>query len=188
MHNIALDPGKNYFRTSANEGLFIGMVKMMAGENKLLAEHLKKCQQVSKDKCRNEFTFLSNIFIRNVLSAIRKHMVNYTVNEIKKKGGRFGLLVDGCRDITCEEKISVVVRYISETLNIVERTVGVFNATATSGKELFRSIRETLETIGLKIRNIQGCSFDGASNTRSDVAGVNFYIQQENADCYIHGA
>lgn len=79
---------------------------------------------------------------------------------------------------SCEEKISIVVRYayVNGTFGIFEKTVGFFNATATSGKELFGSIREALENIGLKVANILGCSFDGASNMRSDVTGVSFHI------------
>lgn len=99
MKDIVLDPGKKYYRTIVNEGNFIGMVKLMADENKILADHIEQCQQVSKDGRRNEFTFVSASFIKSAFSAIKKHIVEKIVNEIKRNGGQFGLLVDRCRDI-----------------------------------------------------------------------------------------
>lgn len=134
VKNIDLDPNQNYFRTEANEGNFIGMVKLMAGENPALANHLKICQYNALNGLRNQPTFLSSCFITSTLFAIRKYLVKTIVNAINRNGGQYGLLMDGSQDISCKEQISVVVRYINDTNEIVEHTISFFNAKDTSGE------------------------------------------------------
>lgn len=156
----------------------------MAGENADLAEHMRKCQENETTGRRKQLTFLSNNFISKTLLLIRKHMVQSIVNEIDRCGGRFGLMMDGTQDVSCKEQISVAVKYINDSNDVVEHTVSFFDAKSTAGKELYEKVRTVLTGIGLKMCNIVGCSFDGAGNMRSDVKGVVGYIQKcDNADC-----
>lgn len=183
VKNIDLDPNQNYFRTEANEGNFIGMVKFMAGENPVLANHLKNCQYNALNGLRNQPTFLSNSFITSTLFATRKYLVRTIVNAINGNGGQYGLLMDGSQDISCKELISVVVRYINDTNEIVEHTISFFNAKDTSGEALYESLRTIITEVGLSLGNVVGCSFDGAWNMRSEFCGVNSFLQAENMYC-----
>lgn len=115
VKNIDLDAEKNYFRSN-NDGNFIGMVKLMAGENADLAEHIKKC----KEKSSSEPTYLSKNFVNKALLCIKKYLVFSIVNEISRNGGCFGMLMDGTQDITCQEQYSVAVRYVDDNNDVVE--------------------------------------------------------------------
>lgn len=106
-------------------------------------------------------------------------MVHAIVNEIKRNGGRFGLLMDGSQDITCQEQLSVVVRYVNDTNDIVERTILFINAADTSGKALYELLQTKLTEIELSASEIAGYSFDGAPNMRF---GLSSYIQKMNID------
>lgn len=90
--------------------------------------------------------------------------------------------MDGSQDITCQEQFSVVVRYVDDNNDIVERTVLFFTAADTSGKALYDLLRTSLAQIELDISNVIGYSFDGAANMRSDKVGVNYYMKESNAD------
>lgn len=182
--NLNFDVENNYFRTRQGEGNFIGLVKLLAGENKDLAEHLRQCENYAKTGARNQLTFFSSHFINSVLRIVREHLVRTIVNDINKNGGYYGVLMDGSQDVATKEQISVAVRYVNESNVIVERTIAFFNASKdTSGKALYDLMREALSDVGLSISKIVGCSFDGASNMRSDDEGVKAYIQQNNARC-----
>lgn len=146
--NINYNPGKNYFRSAANEGNFIGLVKMMADDNSELAEHLNDCEKNGKAGRRNHLTFLSNNFINSSLRSIRNHLVVAIVNDIKKCGGYFGVIMDGSQDVTCQEQISVAVKYVNQSNDVVERTVAFFNAKSTTGKSLFEYLQTALNDIG----------------------------------------
>lgn len=152
----------------------------MAGENPALAQHIKKCQEPGH---RNKVTFLSKTFINNTLFIIREHLVATIVDEINRNGGCFGLLMDGSQDVSSKEQISVVVRYVNDTYDVVERTISFFNATDTSGEALYERLRSTLLDAGLLLSNIVGCSFDGASNMRGEFNGLQSFIKQDNVHC-----
>lgn len=182
--NINFDVEKNYFRSETNEGVFLGMVKMMAGENLALAEHIKNCEENAKRGHRNNLTFLSKRFVHNALRIIQKYLVGTIVSEINESDGFFGVLMDGSQDVSCKEQMSVVVRYVNQSGNIVERTICFFNASKdTSGKGLYESLQSALLDVGLSLSKAVGCSFDGASNMRSDIIGVQARIQETNPYC-----
>lgn len=181
--NINFDEKKNYFRSDTNEGNFVGLVKLMAGENVALAEHLKLCEQHAQSGRRNYLTFLSKNFVHKTLCIIQDYLLGAIVKEIRNAGGCFGVLMDGSQDVSCKEQVSIVVRYVDKSNNIVERTIGFFNAEDTSGKGLYESLRSKLSNVGLLLSRIIGCSFDGAPNMRSAGKGVQARIQRENPYC-----
>lgn len=160
-------------------------MKLLAGENPDLAEHIQECQEHEKTGKRNQLTFMSNNFVNNSLFIIRKFLLRTIVNEINASGGQFGLLMDGSQDISTQEQISLVVRYIDGKNKVVERTIGFFNIAKTSGEALYESVRSKLDEVGLPLDNIVGCSFDGASNMQSEVKGVISFIKMHhNTNCF----
>lgn len=84
---LNFDSEKNYFRNDPNEGNFLGMVKLLAGENKNLAQHLKTLQEHENAGHRNQITLLSNNFVNNSLFIIRNFLVHSIVDEINGGGG-----------------------------------------------------------------------------------------------------
>lgn len=159
-------------------------MKLFAGENADLAEHLKKCEEVEKSGGRNQLTFLSHNFVKKSLNIIRQYLVQSIVNTINRCDGQFGLMIDGSQDISCKEQISVVVRYVSDTNDVVERTILFLHAKSTTGRALYELLVQQLDKIKLPIRNAVGCSFDGAPNMRSDIKGVISFIREnDNSDC-----
>lgn len=182
--NLNFNEDKNYFRSDACEGNFIGIIKLLAGENVDLAEHLRDTEEHAMAGGKNQFTFLSSSFINNTLHVIKKYLVQTIVDEINKSGGYFGLLIDGSQDVSTKEQISVVVRYVDTSNAIVERTIGFFNASKdTTGNGLYKSTKQTLTDVGLVMSKINGCSFDGGSAMRSDNIGVQAYIKEDNPRC-----
>lgn len=186
---IDIENTKSYFR-SQNEGHFIGLVKLLSGENSTLADHLKSCKELEYISKSNP-TFLSGKFINKVLFIIRTHMVNKIVNEIKVNGNIYGLELDTSQDLTTIDQCSIVVRYVDDESNICERTVLFIESKNSTGKEIYKMIDKSLNDIGLSVRDISGFSFDGAGNLRSENKGVNHYIKKANPKsvymwCYCH--
>lgn len=182
--NINYATETNYFRSSTNEGNFIGLVKLMAGESVALADHIKRCEEYSLNGRRNSLTFLSKDFINRVLSTARTYLVKTIVSEINSDDGFYGVLMDASQDVSCKEQISIVVRYVDEMNSVVERTIGFVNASAdTSGQALYKLMRDALSRFGLSLSKIVGCSFDGAANMQSGSIGVRAYLQQDNVHC-----
>lgn len=155
------------------------MVKLLAGENPDLAEHIENCtRRENGNRSGNQPTFLTHYFVNKSLFVIRKVLISEIVGEINKNGGMFGLLMDATQDITCKEQFSVVARYVSDTDDVEERTVAFFESADTSGEALFDTMKAKLSEIGLTISKIVGCSFDGATNMSSPDIGLRAFIQR----------
>lgn len=92
--------------------------------------------------------------------------------------------MDGSQDVSCKEQISVAVRYVNDTNDVVEHTISFFDAKNTSGETLYELLLAAMTEIGLSMCNVVGCSFDGAANMRSDAIGVIAFIQaNDNINC-----
>lgn len=181
-NSMNFDANKNYFR-NGNHGNFFALVKLMAGENADLAEHLVRCQDGGSTSSKgrgNKFTFLSNNFIDKVLLVIRQSIVKHILDEIHRNGGDFGLEIDGTQDVAFQEQYSVVVRYINDKSEVAEHTVKFINVKDTTGKGVFESLQKSLREIGLNFRNLVGYSFDGANNMRYT---LNAFIKEINPNC-----
>lgn len=147
----------------------------------MLAEHIRKCEKKAQSGHRNNLTFMSKRFVNNVLSIVQKYLVKAIVYEIDEGGGYFGVLMDGSQDVSCKEQVSIVVRYVDQSNNVKERTISFLNASKdTSGKGLYESLRTALLSVGLSLSKAIGCSFDGASNMKSDNVGVQTRLREDN--------
>lgn len=159
----------------------MGLVKLMSSENADLREHLISC----RERRAPVSSFLSNKFIYSVLNRVCTHITNKIVSDIKLSGGRFGLCVDTTTDIANIHQTSIVVRYVSATNHnkIEEYTIGFTESEDGSGQATYNMVKSVLDDIGLDISNADGCSFDGASNMRSENAGFYHYIKCGNPEC-----
>lgn len=179
-NNFNFDVIKNYFRTGSY-GNFFALVKLMAGENHDLGEHLRRCQDSGSSRTSgHKLTFLSNTFVNKALLLIRQTLVKEIVQEIHRNGGSFGLEMDGTQDVAFQEQLSIVVRYIDNKTEVAERTVLFVKVQDTSGKGIFDLLENSFAEIGLEFKNLIGYSFDGAANMRST---LNAQIQEINEKC-----
>lgn len=91
----------------------------------------------------------------------------------------FGLLVDSTADISGCEIVSVCVRYVTQDGKPVEHLIGVMEIFDTTGEGYFQVIKEWAQSIGLRLEQCVGFSFDGASNMRSENKGLQATAQVE---------
>lgn len=150
-------------------------------------DYLCKCSEGEK------ITLLSNRFTNKVLDVTRSHIVRKIVDKINNDGGKFGLCLDATTDISCVHQISVVVRYLNEKGHnkVVEDTIAIVECKDSTGKGTFDVIEKLFNEIGLDMKNIIGCSFDGALNMRSENVGVVHFLKIQNNDliytwCFAH--
>lgn len=156
----------------------MGLLKLLSTENADLMKYLSKCKEGMKT------TLLSDKFTSKVLEAVRLHIVRKIVENINNGGGKFGLCVDTTTDISGVHQASVVVRYLAskgtDSIQVIEDTVAILECKHSSGEGIFLLIKALFDVIGLKMNNIIGCSFDGASNMRSENVGVVYHLKLLN--------
>ncbi|XP_048438971.1 uncharacterized protein LOC103929897 [Pyrus x bretschneideri] len=83
-------------------------------------------------------------------------------------------MVDESRDISTNEQMAVILHYMDNKGQVIERFMGVQHVTETTLSKLKESIDEFLKLHDLSYSNLQGQGYDGASNMRdcyNDSAG-----------------
>ncbi|XP_048422930.1 zinc finger MYM-type protein 1-like [Pyrus x bretschneideri] len=83
-------------------------------------------------------------------------------------------MVDESRDISTNEQMAVILRYVDNKGQVIERFMGFQHVTETTSSKLKEFIDEFLKLHDLSYSNLRGQGYDGASNMRakknSDVA------------------
>ncbi|KAI5680426.1 hypothetical protein M9H77_01653 [Catharanthus roseus] len=105
--------------------------------------------------------------------------------EVNKIGDRFfSLLVDEARDSSVKEQLSIVLRFVNDNGEVVERFLGVVHVSDTSARTLKNSIDDFFAINGLSISQLRGQDYDGASNMRGELNGLKQKILDENKYAY----
>lgn len=184
---------------SKNHGNFLEILRTASQQDELLKQHLDKCAKASQQepdkkgpKGRgSKITFISKTTINKIIHEIGVQMKTKNVNEINSVDF-YSIMVDSTQDITAYEQCSIFVRYVNRTTQkIEERLIGVLRLMDTSGEGYFHAIVEYLQKLGIDPLKMVGCSFDGASNMRSDDIGLQGRLKQIIPNlvftwCYCH--
>ena len=91
-------------------------------------------------------------------------------------------MADESVDISTTEQVSVCIRYLSENrtgmLNVNEEFVGFCSVPSMDAETITNAIIEVTDSCGLKMENMVGKGFDGASNMCGHVSGVSTRLQR----------
>lgn len=176
--NMNLD--LQFLHMSSGEGCFIGNLKYGATlqrDNVVLTYLQKNKEWFTKYPRSNKITFTSKRFVQRTMRIIKNHIVEKIVTFINAHcDGIYGVQMDTTTDTAMQNKCSIVVRYVSESLKIYQHTIAFVSVQDSTGRAMFDVLKYNLENIGLDIKKIVGSSMDGASNMNSESIGVNAYI------------
>ncbi|XP_051140699.1 uncharacterized protein LOC127258093 [Andrographis paniculata] len=83
--------------------------------------------------------------------------------------------------------MSIVLRFVNNKGEVIERFLGVVHVRDTSSKSLKESIDDFFAKHGLSFSKIRGQGYDGASNMRGEFNGLKALILNENFQAhYVH--
>ncbi|KAI5338278.1 hypothetical protein L3X38_017549 [Prunus dulcis] len=82
----------------------------------------------------------------------------------------FSIMVDEARDVSIKEQMAMVLRYVNDKGQIIERFVGVQHVTDTTSSSLKEAIDEFFSFANLSFSKLRGQGYDGASNMGALVA------------------
>lgn len=167
--------------TGKNIGNFLSLVLLVGKYDSILQDHIQKCELLSaKRKMKHKdskgrgslITFLSESTVNNKLITIVGNAVQAHVVNVLKKCGQFSLMVDSTQDKSVVDQFAICVRYVEDGKKAVERLLHLLDIHDASGEGLYKSIDELFKQFELEMRNIIGCSFDGAANMKGEFNGL----------------
>ncbi|KAL6553068.1 hypothetical protein OROGR_006910 [Orobanche gracilis] len=170
--------GHDESSTSLNRGNFL----------EILHWYSLRCDEVGK--VVNE-----NAPINHQLNSptIQKQIVRACASETTKAivadiGDKFfALLIDEARDSSIKEQMAVVLRYVNNKGEVLERFIGVVHVRETTALSLKRAINNFFLLHKLSMSQIRGQGYDGASNMRGELNGLKTLILNENSCArYVH--
>ena len=174
--------GHRESESARNRGKFLGLVELQARRDPVLKEHLEK----SKQNCHYLSPDIQNEFI----SLLADGVIDKIIVQVKE-AQLFTLLLDETSDISRDEQVSFILRYVNGTGKIEESFIGVVAVRQTDHDTLVSAIKEIFEKHGLSLQNLRGQGYDGAANMSGHYSGVQAMIRKENSKaiymhCHVH--
>ncbi|XP_059651789.1 uncharacterized protein LOC132299284 isoform X1 [Cornus florida] len=120
------------------------------------------------------------------LLELQKDITNVTATEtvnliIKDIGDAFfSILIGDSYDISMEEHIAVVLRYVNKDGNIIERFIGILHVRDITALSLKTLIDELFSRHGLSISRLRGQGYDGVTNMQCEFNSLKILILKEN--------
>ena len=107
---------------------------------------------------------LAHATLRKVLEAVR----------MDKDGNRrpFAVMVDETTDVSRTTQVSICIRYVDDQFKINEKFVGLYSSDSTTASALTGIIKDSLTRFDLRLDDLRGQCYDGASNMTGKVNGV----------------
>lgn len=173
---------------TTNHGNFLEAAKLLAEYDPILKDHIEESMEIArrrrtagpgKKQGRGSLvTFMSKSFINKVICAVGESIQEIALSSVKE-AGIFSVEIDSTQDISSVDQLAIVVRYVSS--NGPKETLLTLTVSHDgTGLGLYNKLKEVLEKLGLDIKNIIACSFDGASNMSGCFKGVQARLKQDN--------
>jgi Domain of unknown function (DUF4371) len=96
----------------------------------------------------------------------------------------FAILVDESRDVSCKEKMALVIRFVRKDESVVERFLGVIHVLDTVATLLKVVVESKLVEHNLCLSRVRDQGYDRASNMRGEFNGLKSLILRENPSAY----
>ena len=95
--------------------------------------------------------------------------------------------MDETPDVSRQEQLTFLLRYVDSHCAVCERFVGVLQIARTDAESLHRSVMEMLSKHDLQLENIRGQGYDGAAAMSGQYTGLQSrLIAENNTALYVH--
>ena len=130
----------------------------------------------------NLVSFMSADSQNKIINSTGKQLQKFIVSEINA-AGIYSIAMDCTTDSSHADQLSIIIRYLNRSLDIVERLVSVQRVKESSAEGLFDTLQEILKESSLSLKDAVGQSYDGASVMTGKYKGVKTLVQQVNPQC-----
>ncbi|XP_066940948.1 zinc finger MYM-type protein 1-like [Macrobrachium rosenbergii] len=115
--------------------------------------------------------------IQNEILNIASDLILKDISKAVGKTGKFSIIVDETTDVSNKEQVSVCLRCIHNG-QPAETFVGFHEVKSAKGKALFQLVLDVLHKMELRIEDVVGQYYDGASNMSGKEKGVAIRVQE----------
>ena len=152
---------------SRNNGNYLGCLELIAKFDPFLKTHLND----HANKGHSHTSYLSKDICEEFIGILADKVAHVIVEEVKK-AIYFSISADSTPDITHEDQMTVILRYVLPDGKVVERFLKFIKIDSHKGNDLANELVTFLQDIGIDVKNCRGQSYDNASNMSGIYSGV----------------
>ncbi|CAD6336792.1 unnamed protein product [Miscanthus lutarioriparius] len=145
------------------------------------------------DDFMNQRTSVGRRIVEMISPDIQKDLAKACAEEVTAvsmdeiRGRKFSVLIDESRDVSIKEQMAVILRFVNNKGQVVERFLGLQHVQSCTAIALKEALVDMLSSHNLSISMLHGQGYDGASNMRGEFNGVQKLICDENPYAfYVH--
>ncbi|XP_050103969.1 uncharacterized protein LOC126583581 isoform X2 [Malus sylvestris] len=167
---------------SSNRGNYLELMHF-------LSKHNEQVRKVVFENAPKNLKYTSSDIQKDLVCACAIETINAITKDME--GEFFSLLVDGSRDSSTKEQMTVVLRYVNKKGEAIEKFLGVQHVFSTTSSSLEEAIERFFATTNLSMSKLRGQGYDGASNMKGELNGLktkilNKYPQAFYVHCFAH--
>lgn len=165
--------GDNENLNSLHNGNFLGILELISQFDPFLANHISDYG----NKGSGHTSYISSSTVRKIILLMASTVLEKILSDVRN-AKYFGLIVDSTPDITHNDQLSYVLRYVDEKGDIFERFIHFENIHGHTSAYLTLTISTLLEKLKLDIKNCVGQSYDNASYMSGKYSGLQARIKE----------
>jgi hypothetical protein len=167
---------------SRNKGNFVEIVQ-------LLAEFNPEIASVVLENALQHAKYISPDIQKEILSIFAMKVRTHIREEIGD--AKFSILVDETCDVSKREQMALVFRFVDSHGVLQERFFDLIHVKNTKAMTLKRELSNVLSRYAFDIQNLRGQGYDGASNMKGELNGLQALFLKEcpyayYVHCYAH--
>ncbi|XP_044591536.1 zinc finger MYM-type protein 1-like [Cotesia glomerata] len=158
-----------------HNGNFLGTVELLAEFDPFLSEYLKLYAHPGSGNT----SYLSKTIYEEIILLMQNKVLQQISSEVQS-AKYFGIIVDSTPDIAHVDQLTIIIRYVRDNGEIVERFLEFIPNIGHKAKDIENALLKSLENNGLDIVNCRGQSYDNASNISGIFLGLQTRIKTIN--------
>nr|XP_008169192.1 zinc finger MYM-type protein 1-like [Chrysemys picta bellii] len=175
--------GSNEKLGDPSNGNFLGLFELLAKYDTVLSELLQRIK-----KAETHVQYLSLQIQNELIQLVASNIQEANIAQLKK-AKYYSVILDCTPDVSHEEQMSVVLRFVEcngeDSVNIREAFVGFLNVHDTTGEGLLEAFLEKANNLGIDIADVRGQAYDNSANMRGKNKGVQARMLEIN-DCALY--
>ena len=160
---------------SEHNGNFMMCLELIAEYDPFLSAHISRYGNPGSGRT----SYLSPVICDDLIKIMGEKVVSKIVEEVQLCK-YYSVIVDSSPDITHNDQLTFIVRYVNEIGEAHERFLTFFKNPGHTGENLADAVLEILKSINLEISDCRGQTYDNCSNMSGIYSGLQARIKAIN--------
>ncbi|XP_028085988.1 zinc finger MYM-type protein 1-like [Camellia sinensis] len=168
--------GHDEFENSSNQGKFLELLKF-------LVDHNEDVKVVALSNASQNLKLISPDIKKGIVNVAAFETINVIIRDLGDTLF-FSILIDEARDISINEQMTVIIRYVDKKSQVIEHFLGIEHVANTNALSLKQAVENLFSRLRLSISKLQGQGYDGGRNMQGEFNGLKTLILKENPCAY----